>query len=238
MVVVGGVPSPWGEAAKGILHVKQLDWIAVRLAYDDAALKQWAGELSGPVLMVDDEPARSGWEQILHRLEALAPQPALLPAEPAAREQVLGISRLLCDENGLAWSRRLQLVHLGLGERGGFSQRIAGYLAAKYGYQAERGETNALTVAELLANLARRLHVQQQAGSPYYVGDRMSAADIYSAACMSVLRPLPHEQCEMHAATRAVFETRDERTDAALDPILLQHRDRMYAEHLPLPLSL
>ena len=32
MVVVGGVPSPWGEAAKGILHVKNIAWAAVRLS--------------------------------------------------------------------------------------------------------------------------------------------------------------------------------------------------------------
>jgi len=28
------------------------------------------------------------------------------------------------------------------------------------------------------------------------------------------------------------------RTDAALDPILLEHRDRVYATHLELPLAL
>ncbi len=33
MVVVGGVPSPWGEAAKGILHIKGIEWVAVRLVY-------------------------------------------------------------------------------------------------------------------------------------------------------------------------------------------------------------
>ena len=49
MVVVGGVPSPWGEAAKGVLHLKGIDWVAVRLAYDSDALKQWAGQRSGPV---------------------------------------------------------------------------------------------------------------------------------------------------------------------------------------------
>ena len=26
MVVVGNVPSPWGEAAKGILHIKGIEW--------------------------------------------------------------------------------------------------------------------------------------------------------------------------------------------------------------------
>ncbi len=49
MVVVGDVPSPWGEAAKGMLHMKGIDWAAVRLAYDSEALKDWAGERSGPI---------------------------------------------------------------------------------------------------------------------------------------------------------------------------------------------
>lgn len=29
MVVVGGVPSPWGEAAKDILHIKGIEWAAI-----------------------------------------------------------------------------------------------------------------------------------------------------------------------------------------------------------------
>ena len=62
--------------------------------------------------------------------------------------------------------------------------------------------------------------------------------DVYGAAFMALFRPLPHEQCEMSASTRATFETREAQTDAALDPILLEHRDMMYAEHLELPLSL
>ena len=36
-----GVPSPWGEAAKGILHVKNIEWAAVRLVYDSEPLKEW-----------------------------------------------------------------------------------------------------------------------------------------------------------------------------------------------------
>ena len=55
MVVVGGVPSPWGEAAKGILHIKRIEWVAVRLVYDDERLKQWAGQRSGPVAVYGDE---------------------------------------------------------------------------------------------------------------------------------------------------------------------------------------
>jgi len=55
MVVVGGVPSPWGEAAKGILHIKGIDWVAVRLAYDSEPLKEWAGQRTGPVAVYEDE---------------------------------------------------------------------------------------------------------------------------------------------------------------------------------------
>ena len=38
MVVVGNVPSPWGEAAKGILHTKNIPWSAVRLSYDSEVI--------------------------------------------------------------------------------------------------------------------------------------------------------------------------------------------------------
>ena len=38
MVVVPGVPSPWGEAAKGILFVKKIPYVAVRLDTSNGAL--------------------------------------------------------------------------------------------------------------------------------------------------------------------------------------------------------
>ena len=63
MVVVGNVPSPWGEAAKGILHIKGIEWAAVRLAYDSEALQQWVGQRNGPVLIYNDERPRSGWAE-------------------------------------------------------------------------------------------------------------------------------------------------------------------------------
>src|SRR5581483_9130402 len=105
MVVVGGVPSPWGEAAKGILHIKGIDWAAVRLVYDSDALKDWAGERSGPIAIYDDEKPRSRWNDILLLAERLAPEPALLPKEPAVRELAFGLGHEICGEGGLAWSR-------------------------------------------------------------------------------------------------------------------------------------
>ena len=80
--------------------------------------------------------------------------------------------------------------------------------------------------------------LKRAAGSGYLVGHALSAADIHLAAGLALFRPLPHDVCAMKPDTRAAFETPDARTDAALDPVLLAHRDRIYREHLELPLAL
>jgi glutathione S-transferase len=235
VVVVGNVPSPWGEAAKGIFHLKAIDWVAVRLAYDSEPLKQWAGQRTGPVAIYDNEPPRAGWAEILLLAERLAPTPSLVPADAAERAAMFGLAHEICGEGGLGWARRLQLVHAGLQKSGGFAERVAQYLGRKYGYTSEIGAASSDRVAALLRMLAARL---KASGGHYYFGASLTAVDVYSATFMALFRPLPPDQCAMDKASRAAFETPDPATDAALDPILLRHRGMMYAEHLELPLSL
>jgi glutathione S-transferase len=238
MVVVGGIPSPWGEAAKGILHIKGIDWTAVRLVYDSEPLKEWAGQRSGPVAIYDDDKPRAGWAEILLLAERLAPTPALLPKDAAKRALVFGLAHEICGEDGLGWARRLQLIHAGLQGVGGFVPRVAGYLAKKYGHSPEAGSAAGVRVTALLGMLAVRLKAQKAAGSRYYVGNALTAVDVYSATFMALFAPLPQEQCAMDTSSRAALETRDAATAAALDPMLLEHRDMMYRERLVLPLSL
>jgi glutathione S-transferase len=220
MVVVGDVPSPWGEAAKGFLHIK--GWVAVRLTYDSEPLKQWAGQRSGPV-------ARSGWAEILLLAERLTAKPSLLPTDPFQRAIVFGLAHEICGEGGLGWSRRMQLVHAGLNGAGGFSE--------KYGYSPEASATAAVRVAQSLGMLAERLKAQRRVGSRYHVGNSLTAVDVYSATFIAMFGPLPSAQCKMDPSTRAAFESRDQRIEAALDPILFEHRD-MYTNSLELPLAL
>jgi glutathione S-transferase len=228
MVVVGGVPSPWGEAAKGIFHLKRIPWTAVRLDYESEALKQWAGQRSGPVAFYEKEKPRSGWAEILLLAERLAPEPALLPADPFARALVFGLAHELVGEGGLAWTRRLQLVHAGLQGAGGFPPPVAKYLARKYGYTPEAGANAGARLSSLFAMLAGELK-----GKQYFVSGTLTAADIYSATCMAMFRPLPEAQCRMDPATRQAFETPHE-----VPPALFEHRDRIYRDYLELPLSL
>ena len=238
MVVVGDVPSPWGEAAKGFLHIKGINWVAVRLTYDSERLKEWAGQRSGPVAVYENERPRSSWAEILLLAERLAAEPSLLPADPFERALVFGLAHEICGEGGLGWSRRLQLVHAGLNGSGGFSERVSKYLGKKYGYRPEAAAAAGVRVAELLRMLAERLKAQRRAGSRYYVGNSLTAVDVYSATFTAMFGPLPPAQCKMDATTRAAFESRDWQIQAALDPILFEHRDMMYVNSLELPLAL
>jgi hypothetical protein len=238
MVVVGGVPSAWGEAAKGIFHIKGIDWAAVRLDYENEALKTWAGQRTGPIAMYENDKPRSGWAEILLLAERLAPKPSLLPVDATERALVFGLAHELCGESGLAWARRLQLVHSGLAGEGGFPASVSKYLGKKYGYAPEEGANACGRVCELLNMLSARLHAQRKAGHAYLVGASVSAADVYCATVMGMFAPLPQAQCAMDPSTRVAFETLNDQTRTALDPILFEHRDMMYDRHLEQPLSL
>ena len=208
MVVVGNVPSPWGEAAKGFLDIKGIEWVAVRLTYDSEQLKEWAGQRSGPVAVYENERPRSGWAEILLLAERLSAEPWLLPADPFERALVFGLAHEICGEGGLGWSRRLQLVHAGLNGSGGFSERVSKYLGKKYGYTPEAGAAAGFRVAELLRMLAERLKAQRRAGSRHYVGNSLTAVDVYSATFTAMFSPLPPAQCKMDATSRSGISTR------------------------------
>lgn len=235
IVVVSNVPSPWGEAAKGILHMKAIPWKAVRLVYDSDTFNAWAKDQSGPIAFYDNEAPRSGWREILELAERLAPEPSLMAAD---KESMLALCDDLIGENGLGWARRIQLVEAGLNGKGGFPQRSVKYLGDKYGYTAESRLTCDARVHEILAQLSGRLIAQRAAGSPYFFGNKPSAADIYCATVIAMFAPLPEEKCAMKPDIRAAFNTIDDATATALDPLIVEHRDHMYEAHLELPLSL
>ncbi len=235
MVVVGGIPSPWSEAAKGMFAIKKIDWTATRLVYDDPALPKWIGGITAPAVMLDDEPARTGWAEILLLAERLQPEPSLVPTDPADRALMMGLCQEILGEGGLCWSRRVQGAHAGLTGQGGFSPKVSGYLAKKYGYRPEAAEAVERRVVELLAMFAARL---EASSGKYLLGDTMTAADVQLACGVALFAPLPTDQCAMLPAFRDAYESLNEATKAAVHPALLKHRDWMYETHLELPLAL
>lgn len=239
MTMVKGIANPWGEAAKGIFQVKGIEWQTVHHDPFSREMAQWFGSKSAPAVVYNEEAPISDWKEILELSERLNSDVRLLPGDETSRDLVLEYSRLLCGKHGLAWYSRLEQVHKGLvGSGGGYPKPMAEYLAAKYGYNPDDASEYEAKVVDILAIFTQRLKDQKAAGSRYYVGDSLTAVDIYSATVMGYFKPLPEEQCKMMDLIRTVLENQSEAVLAALDPILIEHRDFIYSEYLELPVQL
>jgi len=71
----------------------------------------------------------------------------------------------------------------------------------------------------------------------FLVGDRLSAADLYWACFSQLVGPLPKVVNPIPDYVAAFYSALPEVVAAALDPILLVHRDRIYERHIGLPLD-
>jgi len=239
LVAVSGIPSPWAEAAKAILHIKEIPFSAVYHDPFNKEMASWVGSGSAPAAIYNEENPVSGWSDILMLAERLSSSPALLPSDPDDRALALQLSHQICGEQGLGWWRRLDSVHKGLtGQPGGFPEPVSQYLASKYGYQKDQVSDYVPNVINILNLLSERLKQQRDKGQKFYVGSSISAVDLYSATFMAYFKPLPQDQCPMLEYIRPVFESLDEPLAEALDPILIEHRDFIYDQYLELPLSL
>jgi glutathione S-transferase len=234
LVLTTGVPGPWGESAKYILHVKHVPYTAVRqtLGTESDALRRWTGQSNAPIAMYENEFPRSGWAEILALAERLAPEPALVPADPSLRVRMFGLANEICGQNGFGWQRRLML--LGKLDPGNDVTRT---LARRYGASDKAVAAAPGRTAEILLLLSRQLREQRASGSPYFVGDRLSALDLYWAAFALMVEPLPDELCKLPPGMRDVYSMREPAVRAAADGLLLEHRDFIYRTHLSLPLS-
>ncbi len=238
LVTVRNVPSPWSEAAKGIFHVKDLACIYAAQSETDVpyAVMDWAGDSSVPVVAFEKEPLRTGWAEILILAERLAPEPALIPAVPEDRIRFFGLAHEICGELGIGWCMRLLAIRASLdhaGEKGTFPADQAARMAAKYGFHPAHVRTAEDRVVESLGVLDAAL-----AGKPYFFGEAITALDIYWATMANLISPLDEAALPMPDFVRAVYTSTRDRVLAALTPALKAHQERIYRQHLELPVPL
>ena len=239
LALTTGVPGPWGEAAKGIFHAKKIAFVRVAQSAgaENDALFAWTGHRNAPIAMYEDEPARTTWAEILWLAERLRPEPALVPADAEQRVLCFGIAQELMGENGFGWCRRLMSLRHAMGDSDVVAdpmRPLIGRLVKQYGYSRAAADAAPKRVAQILEHLSRRLAI----GKGYLVGDQLSAADIYWAAMAALVAPLPEDVCPMPEMIRASYANPGPIVAAALDPALLEHRDRIYREHMEFPLVL
>lgn len=241
LVLTQGFPNPWGEAAKALFALRAVPFAAVAQipAGANAELIDWTGARNAPVAVVDGEPPVTGWLDMVLLAERLGSGPSLLPDDPLDRALAIGLSHEICGRDGFGWCRRIILSAPALKAAQGAAampdDRLTMWKAYGVSLAALEGAT-ARAIAILTA-LTRQLERQRDRGSPYLVGDRLSACDIHWACFSNMIAPLPDAACPMPDTLRQRYGDVDAALAAALAPLLLAHRDRIFARHIALPLD-
>ena len=93
-------------------------------------------------------------------------------------------------------------------------------------------------MVKILRALSARLEQQRGRGSRYFIGNQLSALDIYWATFAALIQPLPHELCPMPQAFRSMYTNTNPVVQAAVTPLLLEQRDFIYHTFLELPIDL
>jgi glutathione S-transferase len=237
MACLRKIPSPWTEAAKGIFHVKGLNcqYAAQAESDQDEAIAAWAGDSSIPVVAFEKEPLRTDWAGILILAERLAPEPILIPGDTPGRSQLFGLAHEICGEMGLGWCVRLLMIRAGMDHSGEqtFPESAVAMLAAKYGFNPSHVRQAESRVVQVISLLDATLGEQD-----YFLGDVLSALDIYWATMANLLTPLPPSELPMSSYIRGVYTSTNPAILDALTARLRDHQQRIYRNHLELPVPL
>jgi glutathione S-transferase len=240
LVLSAGVPGPWGESAKAVLKLRKVPYAAVgqEPMGPNEELVAWTGIRNAPIAMLDDDPPLTGWLDILLLAERLGSGPSLLPARSAERALCLGLATEIASPDGLAWNGRLWMLVKFYGTvPAADAPPHQCALMRQYGLSAASVARAPVRAADILQALAAQLRAQRQRGSDYLIGTQLSAVDVYWACFSQMVNPLPEKSSPMPDYVRALYSDVPAEVAAALDPILFEHRDRIFTRHIGLPLE-
>jgi len=229
LVLTAYMPGPWGEAAKAILSVRKIKYVPVeqRAMEKNEELFAWTGMRNAPIAVLDDDPPQSTWHEILLLAERIGSGPSLIPTEPIDRALMMGFSTEICGPDGFGWSRRLEMMGRGTtrspSNTGTYDMQR---MTRSYGVTPESIARAPLRMVSIMNGLSKQLHQKQ-----------LSACDIHWAALSLFVSPLPPDECAMPDFMRENYTYLTPELAAALDPILLSHRDMIYKRHIGLPLD-
>lgn len=235
LALSAGTCGPWGEAAKAVFKLRNVPFVPVRqhIMQANEELVEWTTFRNAPVAVYNDEPGVAGWIEILNLAERLGSGPSLLPEDEVDRMMALGISTEICSPGGFGWERRLSMMNPDRPPPAAGND----FMSKAYGIRPGVAESAAKRVIAILGGLSRQLHAQKAKGSPYFVGDRISAPDVHWACFSQLVGPLPEELCPMGPDMRQVYSYITPEIAEAVDPILMQHRDLIWEKHIGLPLD-
>ena len=241
-----GFPGPWSVAARIILEIKNIPFVSVAqsIGAEDKVLREWTGQESAPVAVLDEERGRARWDEILLLAERLAPEPRLIPQDEDLRTDMFGLANAICGEDGFGWNFRLYKMAAWEASLAGQSsepiflgREQVDIMQFRYGDPSRDGHSAMGRMLSILKLLARRLHASRERGSRYFVGDRLTAVDIYWTTFSTLVDPIRNEHCPMPDAYREMGIAMGTDLGDAVDPILIEHREHVLEQYCPLPLK-
>jgi glutathione S-transferase len=238
LVTSGLVPSPWSEAAKGLFLIGNIPVRVVSKTRDATeAVHTWTRVDNVPIVLHDNEPARTNWAAIVGLAARLGEPESIVPSDPSRRARVMGIIELVAGEQGLGWLARLAMIQASFetqGERG-FALPVAGFLAKRYGHA---GDVSSATVRDQVASRLAVLRAEL-GDRAYFGGDRPNALDVYSATFLTPLSDIDDTACaQMIPPLRRAFASAREALGDLVAPEQWAHRTRMFERHLEWPIRL
>ncbi len=187
---VPGMQAIFAEALKNVCYVKKIPLIRVlhpHMGIDkktgkdrQAKLYELTSQTSLPTMFHDEERPRNVWIEQLALAERIGSKdsPTLIPKEIKLRAEMFGLCAVILGEDGLVWNMRIL---------------IDSPLAAKYGYSKEASSAAPRKIAEVINLIDRQLDIQEKLGSPYLIGNSITAADVYWATISMTILPVPPE---------------------------------------------
>jgi glutathione S-transferase len=232
-----GAFGPWGQAVKKMLEYKKIPYVPVaqHAGGENEELVKWTGTRNAPTIIHDDHPPLTRWLDQIAFVENIRPSPPLLPKDAASRIIAQGIIHELAGEWGFGWCRRLMLfddmvqAQKKTGDKPGGGVQT---MMNQYGFSDQTAANAPERIVDILNTLAQRLKDQRAKGSRFLVGNDLTAADIYWASFSSMLQPLENDMCPMSDEMRKSRTPTHPMIIAAKDPILLEHRNEIFAKYL------
>ena len=237
LVLTRGVPGPWSEAAKALFTLRKVPYAPVAQigGRDNPELLAWTRHRNAPVALYNDEAPRVRTMELIDLAERLGSGPSLVPTDRGRRMLMVGLINEIAGERGFAWNSRLLMLHAGVQAQG--EQVIEkNPMFADYHYDSDSIDNAVKEIEALLGDLTSHINSQQDKGSNYLIGDRLTAADVYWAYFSNMLQALPSEVNPMPDGLRASWGVLAG-CIAQYDKVLIEQRDHIFEKHLVLPLT-
>lgn len=239
LALTAGAPAPWSISARALFDIRKVPYVPVlqKMMQPNEGLVAWTGRRNAPVAVHADEAPLDNWLDIVMLAERLGSGASLLPDDPIERALAIGFSAEICGHGGFGWSCRLLVSGGGDGPVPEKLRAGRAEAAKLYGIRDDARHAAPARVIGVLHGLARQLHAQATRGSDYLVGDRLSACDVHWACFSQMIAPFPEALCPKGALVAPIYAKMPPEVFAAVDPILVEHRDRVFERYIGTPLD-